>query len=60
MPVNRRDLLAKVDKMIAAENASQPLGLIGNLANEMESIVELAQEEIPGQSQPLDLSDIDA
>ena len=55
MPVNRRELLNKVDKMIAAEQVAQPPGLIGSLVQDLEVISEEAEEEIPFQSLPLDL-----
>ena len=55
MPVNRRELLNKVDKMIAAEQVAQPPGLIGSLVQDLETISEEAEEETPFQSLPLDL-----
>ena len=55
MPVNRRELLNKVDKMIAAEHLAQPPGLIGSLVQDLETISEEAEEETPFQSLPLDL-----
>ena len=56
MPVNRRELLNKVDKMIAAEQLAQPPGLIGSLVQDLETIAEEVEEETPFQSLPLDLS----
>ena len=55
MPINRRELLNKVDKMIAAEREAQPPGLLGSLVQDLEAISEEAEEEIPFQSLPLDL-----
>ena len=55
MPINRRELLNKVDKMIAAEQEAQPPGLIGSLVQDLEVISEEAEEETPFQSLPLDL-----
>jgi hypothetical protein len=52
MPVNRRELLNKVDEMIEAEQAAQPLGLVGSLVQDLETI---SEEETPFQSLPLDL-----
>lgn len=57
MPVNRRELLNKVDEMIEAEQAAQPLGLVGSLVQDLETISEEAEEETPFQSLPLDLLD---
>lgn len=57
MPINRRELLNKVDKMIAAEQEAQPPGLLGSLVQDLETISEEAAEEIPFQSLPLDLLD---
>ena len=55
MPINRRELLNKVDKMIAAEQEAQPPGLLGSLVQDLETISEEAAEETPFQSLPLDL-----
>ena len=55
MPINRRELLNKVDKMIAAEQEPQPPGFLGSLVQDLETISEEAEEEIPFQSLPLDL-----
>ena len=55
MPVTRREMLNKVDEMIEAEQAAQPLGLVGSLVQDLETISEEAEEETPFQSLPLDL-----
>ena len=45
MPVNRRELLSKLDKLIAAEQIAQP-----PIAPTLESLIEEAEEEIPAPS----------
>ena len=46
MPVNRRELLSKLDKMIAAEQLAQPPGIVGSLVQDIETISEEGEEEI--------------
>ena len=57
MPINRRELIAKLDKLIEAEKVSQPLdaSLVQEIA--LEDINAEASEDIPSQSQPLGLLD---
>ena len=45
MPVNRRELISKLDKMIAAERLAQPPGIVGSLVQDLETISEEAEEE---------------
>jgi len=45
MPVNRRELLSKLDKLIAAEQIAQP-----PIAPTLEGLIEEAEEEIPAPS----------
>ena len=45
MPVNRRELLSKLDKMIAAEQLAQPPGIVGSLVQDLETISEEGEEE---------------
>ena len=59
MPVNRRELLSKLDKMIAAERLAQPPGIVGSLVQDLETISEEAEEETLFQTpspDPLDTS----
>ena len=58
MPINRRELITKLDKLIEAEKVSQPLegSLIQEIA--MEDINAEDSEDIPSQIQrpgPLDI-----
>ena len=57
MPINRRELIAKLDKLIEAEKVSQPLdaSLVQEIALEDSNAEE--SEDIPSQSQPLGLLD---
>ena len=57
MPINRRELIAKLDKLIEAEIVSQPLdaSLVQEIA--LEDINAEDSEDIPSQSQPLGLLD---
>ena len=57
MPVNRRELLNKLDKMIAAEQLAQPPGIVGSLVQDLETISEEDEEEILSQSPSPDLFD---
>ena len=57
MPVNRRELLDKLDKLVAAERRAQPPGLVGSLVQDLEAISEEDEEETLAQSQTLPLSD---
>ena len=59
MPVNRRELISKLDKMIAAERLAQPPGIVGSLVQDLETISEEAEEETLFQTpspDPLDTS----
>ena len=58
MPINKRELIAKLDKLIEAEKVSQPLDglLIQEIA--MEDINAEGSEDIPSQIQRPDLLDI--
>ena len=53
MPVNRRELINKLDKMIAAEQLAQPPGIVGSLVQDLETISEEGEEEILSQSHHL-------
>ena len=55
MPVNRRELLSKLDKMIAAEQLAQPPGIVGSLVQDLETISEEAEEETLFQTPSPDL-----
>ena len=57
MPINRRELIAKLDKLIEAEKVSQPLdaSLVQEIA--LEDINAEDSEDIPSQSQLLGLLD---
>ena len=55
MPVNRRELLSKLDKMIAAEQLAQPPGIVGSLVQDLETISEEAEEETLSQTPLPDL-----
>ena len=55
MPVNRRELLSKLDKMIAAERLAQPPGIVGSLVQDLETISEEAEEETLFQTPSPDL-----
>ena len=57
MPVNRRELLSKLDKMIAAEQEAQPPGIVGSLVQDLETISEEAEEETLFQTPSPDLLD---
>ena len=52
MPVNRRELLNKLDKLVAAEARAQPPGLVGSLVQDLEAISEEAEEETLSQILP--------
>ena len=58
MPINKRELIAKLDKLIEAEKVSQPLDglLIQEIA--MEDINAEGSEDIPSQIQRPGPSDI--
>ena len=58
LPINKRELIAKLDKLIEAEKVSQPLDglLIQEIA--MEDINAEGSEDIPSQIQRPDLLDI--
>ena len=45
MPVNRRELLNKLDTLIAAEQLAQPPGVVGSLVQDLEAISEEGEEE---------------
>ena len=45
MPVNRRELLNKLDTLIAAEQLAQPAGIVGSLMQDLETISEEGEEE---------------
>ena len=55
MPVNRRELINKLDKMVAAEQLAQPPGIVGSLVQDLETISEEGEEEILSQSPSPDL-----
>ena len=57
MPVNRRELLSKLDKMIAAERLAQPTGIVGSLVQDLETISEEGEEETLFQTPSPDLLD---
>jgi len=60
MPVNRRELLSKLDKMIAAERLAQPPGIVGSLVQDLETISEEGEEETLFQTpspDPLSISE---
>ena len=57
MPVNRRELISKLDKMIAAEQLAQPPGIVGSLVQDLETISEEAEEETLSQTPSPDLLD---
>jgi len=57
MPVNRRELLGKLDKLVAAESRAQPPGLVGSLVQDLEAISEEGEEETLSQSPTLPPSD---
>ena len=50
MPVNRRELISKLDKLIAAEQIAQPLGIGMSLAQDLEDLSEEAAEETLSQT----------
>ena len=56
MPVNRRELLSKLEKMIAAEQEAQPPGIVGSLIDDIETISDQAAEETLAQTPSPDLS----
>ena len=58
MPVNRRELLSKLDKMIAAEQLAQPPGIVGSLIQDLETISEEGEEETLFQTPSPDLLSI--
>ena len=58
MPVNRRELLSKLDKMIAAEQLAQPPGIVGSLVQDLETISEEGEEETLFQTPSPDLLSI--
>ena len=57
MPVNRRELLSKLDKMIAAEQLAQPPGIVGSLVQDLDTLSEEAEEETLFQTPSPDLLD---
>ena len=60
MPVNRRELLAKVDKMIEAEQSARPLGVVTSLVEDIEDLSEPDSVGTLSQIPPLALSGTDA
>ncbi len=57
MPVNRRELLNKLDTLIAAERLAQPPGVVGSLVQDLEAISEEGEEETLFQTPSPDLLD---
>jgi len=57
MPVNRRELLNKLDTLIAAERLAQPPGIVGSLVQDLEAISEEGEEETLFQTPSPDLLD---
>ena len=57
MPVNRRELLNKLDTLIAAEQLAQPPGVVGSLVQDLETISEEGEEETLFQTPLPDLLD---
>ena len=57
MPVNRRELLNKLDTLIAAEQQAQPPGVVGSLVQDLEAISEEGEEETLFQTPSPDLLD---
>ena len=60
MPVNRRELLNKLNTLIAAEQAAQPPGVVGSLVQDLEAISEEGEEETLFQTpspDPLSISE---
>ncbi len=57
MPVNRRELLNKLDTLIAAEQLAQPPGVVGSLVQDLEAISEEGEEETLFQTPSPDLLD---
>jgi hypothetical protein len=57
MPVNRRELISKLDKLIAAEQEAQPPGIVGSLVQDLETISEEAEEETLSLTRPPGLLD---
>ena len=55
MPVNRRELLSKLDTLIAAEQLAQPPGIVGSLMQDLEAISEEGEEETLFQTPSPDL-----
>lgn len=55
MPVNRRELLNKLDTLIAAEQEAQPPGVVGSLVQDLEAISEEGEEETLFQTPSPDL-----
>ena len=60
MQDNRRELLAKVDKMIEAEQAARPLGVVTSLVEDIEDLSEADSVGTLSQTLPPALSGTDA